>query len=77
MKNFIEHSISIEYIKAEKIYQHLSDTLKNKLYQKRKLLKKNQPKIKGQSGKISGSILKRNGSFKSLGDFAGNEIQSR
>jgi len=47
MKGFIEHPIALEYIKAEKIYLHLAEALRNKIYQKKKLIKKNIPRSKG------------------------------
>ena len=47
MKGFIEHPIATEYIKAEKIYNHLAEALRLKMYQKKKSLKKNVPRSKG------------------------------
>lgn len=41
MKGFIEHPLAMEYIKAEKLYNHLAVAFRHKMYQKKKLLKKN------------------------------------
>lgn len=74
LKGFIESPIISEYIQREKIYNLLSEALKHKMYQKKKLSKSMKPKLR--SGLNQGSMLQRNGSFNRGNDF-GTEQSNR